>query len=145
MVTPEKAGIRKHQNLLLRILSAFDFDKTESGRILNELSLHAKTYNEHSETVPFKLWISKVLVRKCVSRISQDLFSGLLNAHSTASVFESYSNSNRWKYMPLSFWVVHLLHDHVGFTETEIAEILNTSPVIVKERLNKALRFLAAA
>ena len=44
--------------------------------------------------------------------------------------------------MPLSAYAVFMLHNNIGFTEYEIASILNINALQVKQRLNKALLFI---
>ncbi len=44
--------------------------------------------------------------------------------------------------MPLSYQAAFILNNKIGFTEAEISELLNISPIKVKERLNKASLFI---
>jgi DNA-directed RNA polymerase specialized sigma24 family protein len=136
--------IEKHESLLMQIVTGLGFNKVESNQIIDEVRLQAqKQFRDYSGLFPFKLWLTKTLVRKCIFKISQDLFNGVSNAQ----VFGGFSTAKnifggRQEQIPLSFFIVYLLHD-IGFTEREIAEILNTSTMNVKERLNKALQFIA--
>ena|SRR5687767_1379465 len=141
--------IQKHENLLTQIVSGLGFNKIESREILSEVCMQVKKqYGSYSGTLPFKVWISKILVRKCIFKISVVFFSGLENAQLHPQTFESYPIGKsifetRHEPIPLSFWIVYLLHNYIGFTEREIAEILNTNPLSVRERLKKALQFIA--
>ena len=148
---PNLAGatIQKHENLLSRIISGFGFNEIEARAILTEVFNQAsKEFGKYSGALTFKLWLSKLLVRKCIFKISVDYFSGLQNAtlppqgmprlSGAASIFVSGDER-----IPISFWSVYLLNHHIGFTVTEIAEILNSNPLNVRERLSKALKFIA--
>jgi len=137
-------GIGKYESLLMQIVTALRFNKVESNQIIDEVRLQApREFTDYSGLFPFKLWLTKTLVRKCIFKISQDLFNGVSNAQvfggfsTRKSIFEA-----KQEQIPLSFFIVYLLHD-IGFTDPEIAEILNTSTMNVKERLNKALQFIA--
>lgn len=107
-----------------------------------------KQYGAYSGTLPFKVWLSKILIRKCIFRIRADLFSGVENVQLHPQAFANYSTDksifgpaiNRYH---LVFCIVYLLHNYISFAEREIAEILNTNPLSVRERLNKALQFIA--
>src|SRR5687768_751763 len=144
-----EARIQKHENLLTQIVSELGFSKIEAREILTDVCLEAKKqYGAYSGTLPFKVWLSKILIRKCIFKISVDFFNGLENAQLHLQAFEIYSTAKsifetRHEPIPLSFWIVYLLHNYIGFTEREIAEILNTNPLSVRERLNKALQFIA--
>jgi DNA-directed RNA polymerase specialized sigma24 family protein len=136
--------IGKHEDLLVQIMSGLGLNKIQSDEILKEVRLQAKRqYREYPGTFPFKVWLSKILVRKCIFKISEDFFNGLKDEQTKSPAFGSYSTEKNifatcGEKIPLSFWVVYLLHHHIGFTEKEIAEILNTSPLSVRTRLNKA-------
>jgi DNA-directed RNA polymerase specialized sigma24 family protein len=144
-----EAGIRKHESLLTKIISGFGFNKIESREILGEVCLEAKKkYVVYSGTLPFKVWLSKILIRKCIFKISSDFFSGVKNAQLHPQAFASYLTGKSifgtsHEPTPISFWIVYVLHNYIGFTEKEIAEILNTNTLSVRERLNKALQFIA--
>jgi hypothetical protein len=70
-----------------------------------------------------RIWMSKLMVQKCVSKIS-------------ASIFQQMGASS--KEMPLSCRTVYLLNHLVGFDENEMALLLNTTPIIIRARLKKA-------
>src|SRR3989337_2575297 len=85
-VVNEEAGtaevrIQKHENLLTKIVSGLGFNKIEAREILTDVCLEAKKqYEAYSATLPFKVWLSKILVRKCIFKISADFFNGQQNA-----------------------------------------------------------------
>jgi DNA-directed RNA polymerase specialized sigma24 family protein len=143
-----KARIQKHESLLTEIASGLGINKIESVHILEEVGLQAKKqYREYRGTVPFKVWLSKILIRKCIFKISADLFNSLKSANVKTDEFEDYSigrsiSPMRKEQIPLTFRVVYMLHKHIGFTEKEVAEILNINPLKVRQRLNKALHFM---
>ena len=146
-----KTGIEIHKTLLCEIVSGMGFSPVESSKILEEVFVQSeKRFADYSGIIPFKLWLAKMLVRKCIFRISENFFNGQANVQVKSATFLSYSTGKSifdtgQKQMPLSFWVVHLLHNRIGFTEREIAQILNTTPVNVSERLKNVLSFIPRA
>jgi DNA-directed RNA polymerase specialized sigma24 family protein len=143
-----KTRIDKHGDLLTRILYGLGLGKTESGRILEEVCLQAqKQYADYSGIVPFRVWLAKILVRKCIFKLSEDFFKCQTNEQVPA--FGTYTIAKsifevRQEGMPLSLLVVYQLHHHFGFSDNDIAEILNTNPMNIKERLTKVLSYFQA-
>ncbi len=90
-----------------------------------------------------RIWLTKLLVHKCIFKISSELFSQG-NSSKTLGHYYGYGDSHKLnqKHMPLSFRAVFILKNIVGFDENEIAEILNTTPLSVKQRLNKARAYV---
>jgi hypothetical protein len=87
--------------------------------------------------------LSKLMVYKCIFKISEHFFSQNNNETSSTlrsgiiTVFKNFS----WlklQQIPLSYRAVYLLKNLNEFSEKEIAELLNITLIKVKERINKA-------
>jgi DNA-directed RNA polymerase specialized sigma24 family protein len=141
--------IRKHSDLLKQIACGLGFNSVESHRIVEDVFLQAKDhYIDYHGTYQFKVWLAKILVRKCIFNLSTDLFNSVSNMEVTEQAAGNYSTlndlcTNKEEQMPLSCWVVYILNKVTGFSEIEIGEILNISSIKVRERLNKGLLLIA--
>lgn len=130
-----KSGIGKYKCLLKKIGIGLGFSETESGWLAQQVIDDAIKGNcQRNDHLSPRVWLSKIMVRKCLFTISTLLFS--------SKNIESKNKFLTDKTIPLSFWTVMILYNTVGFNENEIAEILNTTVMQVKHRLNKALAFI---
>jgi hypothetical protein len=119
---------RQHDMLLYKIAAGFDLDSSERYDLVEEVHSYATRHaSVHEGLLPTKVWLAKLMVHKCVFTISSRLFQ---------------QPETSTKQMPLSFRTAYLLNNLVGFNEAEIAAILNTTPLKIKERLCKAFLFL---
>ncbi|HWJ26231.1 MAG TPA: hypothetical protein VNS32_06790 [Flavisolibacter sp.] len=129
--SPESA-IGKYKCLLKKIGIGLGFTETESGLLAQQVIDDAIKNNcRRNDHLSPRVWLSKIMVRKCVFTISNLLFS--------SKNIDSKNKFPTAKTIPLSFRTVLILYNSVGFNEMEIAEILNTTVMEVKHRLNKAL------
>jgi hypothetical protein len=83
------------------------------------------------------------MVRRCISQLSYPLFDksdrrNIKNRESTYITNYLSRSELKKKNMPLTIRSVVLLDETCAFSESEIAEVLNITPVQVKERLDKA-------
>ena len=140
--------IEKYKALLRRIAGGFGFNDREVRELAEQVCVSARE-QMGSRDLPLRLWLSGMVVRQCVLRISSELFlqsgcSAGKNNSSSLEYYYRYRNACelRLHEMPLSYRAVYILSDTIGFTETEIAEVLHTTPSKVRERQLKALAFL---
>jgi DNA-directed RNA polymerase specialized sigma24 family protein len=138
-----KALIDKYTPLLCKIAYSFEFNHIEVNDLVKQVD---SSVNAHS-CVPgndlFKMWISKHMVQRCISKLSYPFFdqSDWRNTKKDSSAyFSDYLNRNEYNVgnMPLTIRSVFILNKTTDFSEAEIAELLNIAPAKVKERLHKA-------
>ena len=136
------AKIKKYELLLYKIATCFGLNSKEASALVQQTCSDALRYFQYQENLSqMKLVLSKMIVQKCIFKISSEYFSSidLSNGKREAGCFIFYSSfsSSCLRNMPLSLRAVFILNS-VGFDETEIAQILNASLLTVKMRLNKA-------
>lgn len=130
-----------HEELLSKIASGFGFSESEANDMMREIVSYAHShYTNMQHGLSLRMWLSKMMVHKCVFKISSRLFSEM-NPGVKNTSFIGYTNKQEQE-MPFSFKAVYILKTVVGFTETEIAEVLNTTVANAKERLTKARMFI---
>ena len=138
-----KSRIDEYKTFLIQISTGLGMSEMESNKILAEVcSQGNKDFANYPGTHSLKIWLSKIVVRKIIFKISTDLFNAQ-NREAQTIELGNYSPGNtiydsRYKHMPLSLKVVYLL-TRAGFSETEVSDILNVNPFRVRERLHKAL------
>jgi len=126
------ASIEEHEPLLHKIASSFGLIDSETIDLVQQAYSYSKAYCADSQNdTSLKIRLSKFMVHQCIFKISSRLFSQNADAGKTGVTD-----------MPLSFRSVFILHHIIGFDEYEIAEILNTNLLQVKQRLSKALLFI---
>lgn len=96
-------------------------------------SVGCKNYNYQNKNFTLKIWLSKILVRNCVFKISSVMFSQNENNLQTPLIPFYMSK------IPFSFRVVYILFQSFQFAETEVAQVLNITQMQVRERLSKAM------
>ncbi|HEY9363494.1 MAG TPA: sigma factor [Chitinophagaceae bacterium] len=140
--------VKKYRQLLYEIARSFGFDEKESQELVQQSCLYASRHiEEEANHFSFRIWLSKILVYKCIFKISSELFSQAgtdTEENAFCSLGYSRYKSSRGfnvQTMPLSLRAVFILNN-IGFNESEMAEILNTTLLKVKERLSKANAFL---
>jgi hypothetical protein len=132
----------KYQSLLFQIANHFGFSEKEAFKLIEEVySYSQRLYNDEKNQLPLRILLSKVMVHKCIFKISCRMFSENIFTGITGSS-SFYCNRNAFeaceKGMPLSYLTVYILSSILGFSEREIAGILNTTTLQVRERLTKA-------
>jgi DNA-directed RNA polymerase specialized sigma24 family protein len=139
---------RACEPLLYKIARSFGLSNSESQDLIQQVYSYAlKDYLTNENHHPLRIRLVKMVVHKCIFIISSRLFNqfdsctGKNNAESL-SYYYAYLSAQRSKSgdMPLSFRVVFILKN-MGFNENEIAAILNTTTIKVKERFGKALAY----
>lgn len=135
--------INKYTPLLCRIAFNFEFNYGETNDLVKQVDSFVNSHSCVPGDQSFKIWIAKLMLQKCVSKLSDPFFdkSDWRTAKKESSAYYSnYMNRNEYKLhnMPLTVRSVFVLNNTADFSETEIAELLNITPIKVKERLYKA-------
>jgi hypothetical protein len=138
-----------YHNLLITIATNFGFNKKQSENFAQEIYANASRYHSSFKTrhLSLRVCLCKMMVSKCIFKIGQNLCSQDNNLLSTTLSGAKYFNSIctcplKLQEMKLSYRSVFILNNILGFTEGEIAELLNITSVKVKERISKANSFL---
>lgn len=140
-----EVSMQGYQSVLLKIANTFGFNNQQSQCFLHEVYRDVNnSYPQYQvKELSMRLYLSKLMVNKCIFKISEHFFSQNNNgAFSTLctginSVFIS-SSQLKLQHIPLSYRSVYLIKNIMEFSETEIAELLNIALIQVKERFNKA-------
>lgn len=141
-----ETGIKKYEPLLSKIATSFGFNDDETCNLVQQVYTNANRNNiELKHYSRICICLAKIMVYKCIFIISSKLFSQNTGDYSNPRLlayYSEYKSSSRASNMPLSYWAASILNNKIGFTEAEISELLNISPIKVKERLNKASLFI---
>jgi DNA-directed RNA polymerase specialized sigma24 family protein len=149
--TPEQLHPDRYNGLLYQIARSFGFSDAEAGELVLATHASARRHQADQSGLPYRVWLSRVLVHRCVFRISSELFGqvgGPVEKKHPGLLDDDYpyttAGGQHLQQMPLSFRVVYILRDFIGFTAPEIAAIINAPLFTVKERYYKAQAFLLA-
>lgn len=141
------AAVQKYEKLMYKIATSFGFNNSESNELVIQAGFYAIEYFAGQENrFASRILLSKIVVRKCIARLSDKVFSQNPCSKKESGVLGYYSDSKSsyrsvYEAIPLSLRTVYILNNTIGFNQVEIAEILNITLIRVKERFNKA-RFL---
>ena len=148
---PEQLHPERYKALLYKIARSFGFSNAEAAALVLVTHAFARCHKSDQGNLPGRLWLAKVLVHQCVFRISSELFrqAGNIAEKKYAGLWndddsDKTTGAPHLQSMPLSFRVVYILSQLIGFTATEIAAIVNAPLFTVKERHYKAQAFLLA-
>jgi len=126
------AGTKEYESLLYKIATSFGCSDCEALDLIQQVcTCSAICSADWCNDTSLKIRLSKGIVHKCIFKLSSQWCSQYVEAK-TVCVTD----------MPLSFHVVYILHDIIGFDENEVAELLNTNLHLVRQRLNKAFLFI---
>lgn len=145
----DATSLNNYKELLFKIAMSFGLTAKQSTDTINEiyLKLERERFNSMSITFSIKVYLSKLMVSKCIFRISNELFGRGDNRDvSILNQGACYTSINltsiKLKKVPLSCKVAFVLNALSEFTEEEIAEVLNISSMKVKERIKKAYSYI---
>ena len=128
-------GIEKYRSLLFKIGIALGLSEGSTDNMVQEVMNSATiAYRFQKKDLSIKMYLSRIMVQKCVFTISAFICN--------QTGYNNILNNPALPNIPLSFWVVYALYTIIGFTEVEIACILNITVIITRERLNKAIILL---
>lgn len=145
--TFENSSSKEFEPLLYKIATSFGFSNRESDDLLTQVNVYPKSFCAAYESFDLRIALSKIMVYKCIFKISSRLFSQNISFRIMPHMFGYYAGFKDYRdsdlrYMPLSFRTVYILKNTIGFNENEIAEILNITSIKVKERFQKAKTLL---
>ncbi len=120
--------VKRYEPLMYKIGLSFGFNDSTLHEWVRESSTCAiRCFTAHTDNLSIRLWMAKRIVQKCILKISLPIFQ---------------QEGPCCHEMPVSFRAVYVLNRLAGFDENEMAFILNTTPLVIRERLNKALSMI---
>jgi hypothetical protein len=151
-LTLHRTTIKNSESLLYKIGIAFGLDYSETANLVKQVyaeTTYAETTKnkiEQEHPGAIRICLSKLMIYKCIFIISSKLFGQGTgdNDFTSLKYYSDYNSSSitRTPVMPLSYRAAYILHHDLGFTEAEVAKLLNITTVKVKERINKARYFI---
>jgi DNA-directed RNA polymerase specialized sigma24 family protein len=141
----------EYEPLLFKIAFNFGFDLKQIKELIKLVSALANIHHNPLERFSsFKIRICRIMVHKCIFLISSELCNNInrnpevKNERDSMKYASESKNEHRFRVqdIPLSFRSVFILSDKIGFSDTEIAEMLNLTPIEVKTRFKKARSFI---
>jgi RNA polymerase sigma factor (sigma-70 family) len=155
--------IRRYNSVLYKIARCYGFNHQDAEDIMQETHVSAYTnLKNFQHKASYKTWISKILIHKCVYKVSYGYFKNEQPGSNRLSenvkpVFNQTKmatdkivlNKELSKVLekslqeiPLTYRTVFILREVEGFSTAETAELINSTTVNVKVRLNRAKTLL---
>ena len=155
--------IRRYNSVLYKLARCYDFNHQDAEDIMQETHVAAYTnLKNFQHKASYKTWVSKILIHKCVYKLSYGYFkneqpgTNKINEQvkpvfnqSTMGAEKIILNKELSKVLeksleeiPLTYRTVFILREVEGFSTNETAELMNSTPVNVKVRLNRAKALL---
>jgi len=155
--------IRRYNSVLYKLARCYGFNHQDAEDIMQETHVSAYTnLKNFQHKASYKTWVSKILIHKCVYKLSYGYFK---NEHPSTNEMNDQAkpvfNQSRMgtekiilnkelskvlekslEEIPLTYRTVFILREVEGFSTNETAELMNSSPVNVKVRLNRAKTLL---
>src|SRR5215203_6096256 len=151
--------IRRYNSVLYKLARCYGFNHQDAEDIMQETHLSAYTnLKNFQHKASYKTWVSKILIHKCVYKLSYGCFKnehpGTNKIHEQVKPVFNQSSMGTEKIIlnkelskvleksleeiPLTYRTVFILREVEGFSTNETAELMNSTPVNVKVRLNRA-------
>jgi DNA-directed RNA polymerase specialized sigma24 family protein len=141
----EGEDFNHYRPLLYTISVRLGLSEKDAFSIVEEICVPGKkSFEDQKEGLSTRLWLSRLTVRRCIFIISSRLFRQIGNGRETAMDLGYIPVSTALQKLPLSYRTIFTLIHCIGFTEKETAQLLNITPIQVKERLAKALSRMAS-
>ncbi len=156
--------IRRHNAALYKLARCYGFNHQDAEDLMQEAYLAAyMSLSKFENRSSFKTWVSKILVNKCIYKISYGPAkkelprSESINENMQPILMQTEHNNpetritNRefsrvlehsLEQMPLIYRSVFILREIEGFSIAETSEILSITSINVKVRLNRAKAIL---
>jgi len=155
--------IRRYNSVLYKLARCYGFNHQDAEDIMQETHVSAYTNLKNFQyKASYKTWVSKILIHKCVYKLSYGYFKnehpGTNEMNDQAKPVFNQSRMGTEKIIlnkelskvleksleeiPLTYRTVFILREVEGFSINETAELMNSSPVNVKVRLNRAKTLL---
>ena len=155
--------IRRYNSVLYKLARCYGFNHQDAEDIMQETHVSAYTnLKNFQHKASYKTWVSKILIHKCVYKLSYGYFK---NEHPGTNEMNDQVkpvfNQSRMgtekiilnkelskvlekslEEIPLTYRTVFILREVEGFSTNETAELMNSNPVNVKVRLNRAKTLL---
>ena len=155
--------IRRYNSVLYKLARCYGFSHQDAEDIMQETHVSAYTnLKNFQHKASYKTWVSKILIHKCVYKLSYGYFK---NEHPGTNEMNDQAkpvfNQSRMgtektilnkelskvlekslEEIPLTYRTVFILREVEGFSTNETAELMNSTPVNVKVRLNRAKTLL---
>jgi len=155
--------IRRYNSVLYKLARCYGFNHHDAEDIMQETHVSAYTnLKNFQHKASYKTWVSKILIHKCVYKLSYGYFK---NEHPGTNEMNDQVkpvfNQSRMgtekiilnkelskvlekslEEIPLTYRTVFILREVEGFSTNETAELMNSTPVNVKVRLNRAKTLL---
>ena len=141
---PAEETIGKHYSLLVTIGVRLGLTEKDSVAIADDIcAVGERRFNDQPEGLSLRLWLSKRTIHSCIFKISSRLFSQTDLASDINLDFRETTVPRSIRGIPLSFRTIYILVYGIGFTQKEVSQLLNITPLQVKERLAKATSRIA--
>ena len=155
--------IRRYNAVLYKLARCYGFNHQDAEDIMQETHVSAYTnLKNFQHKASYKTWVSKILIHKCVYKLSYGYFKnerpGTNEMHEHVKPVFNQSRMGTEKIIlnkelskvleksleeiPLTYRTVFILREVEGFSTNETAELMNSTPVNVKVRLNRAKTLL---
>jgi RNA polymerase sigma factor (sigma-70 family) len=155
--------IRRYNPVLYKIARCYGFNHQDAEDLMQEA--HVSAYlnlKNFQHKASYKTWISKILIHKCVYKLSYGYFK---NEHPDSNSMHENAKpvfnqpkmatekivlnkelskvlEKSLQKIPLTYRTVFILREIEGFNTAETAELINTTSVNVKVRLSRAKALL---
>jgi RNA polymerase sigma-70 factor (ECF subfamily) len=142
--------IRRYNSVLYKIARCYGFNHQDAEDIMQETHVSAFTnLKNFQHKASYKTWVSKILIHKCVYKLSYGYFKNEQPGSNNMATETIVLNKELSKVLekslaeiPLTYRTVFILREVEGFNTNETAELMNSTPVNVKVRLNRAKALL---
>lgn len=155
--------IRRYNAVLYKLARCYGFNHQDAEDLMQETHVVAYTnLKGFQHKASYKTWISKIMIHKCVYKLSYGYFknehpgSDTLNDNVKPIFNQTKMATDKivlnkelskvlersLQEIPLTYRTVFILREVEGFSTAETAELMNSTPVNVKVRLNRAKALL---
>lgn len=154
--------IRRYNQVLYKIARCYGFNHQDAEDLLQETHMAAySSLSSFQNKASYKTWVSKIMMHKCVYKLSYGYFKREQHSTGVAEgaqplfcqqnmatdkvVFNKELSKvleKSLQQIPLTYRTVFILREIEGFSVNETAELMNSTPVNVKVRLNRAKALL---
>jgi RNA polymerase sigma factor (sigma-70 family) len=155
--------IRRYNSVLYKLARCYGFNHQDAEDIMQETHVSAyMNLKNFQHKASYKTWVSKILIHKCVYKLSYGYFKNERpRTHEMHENVKPVFNQSRMatekiilnkelskalekslEEIPLTYRTVFILREVEGFSTNETAELMNSTPINVKVRLNRAKTLL---
>jgi len=155
--------IRRYNSVLYKIARCYGFNHQDAEDLMQETHVAAYTsLRNFQHKASYKTWISKIMIHKCVYKLSYGYFKNELPGSDNSSenvqpiFYQTKMATDKivinkelskvleksLQQLPLTYRTVFILREVEGFSTAETAELMNCTTVNVKVRLNRAKNLL---